>query len=34
MSLASTISDEVEAMNDKLNILEVDEIVQHLRLVD
>ncbi|XP_064625222.1 coiled-coil domain-containing protein 24-like [Lineus longissimus] len=31
MSSLSTVSDDVEAMHDKLNILHLDEITQHLR---
>jgi len=30
-STYSTLSEDVEAMADKLNILKVDEVVQHLR---
>lgn len=31
MSLSSTVSDDVESMSDKLNVLLLDDVVQHLR---
>ena len=29
--MASSVSEEIEAMNDKLNLLKFSEVVQHLR---
>ncbi len=31
LSQASTLSEEVESMSDKLNYLKMEEVVQHLR---
>ncbi|KAJ8306152.1 hypothetical protein KUTeg_016697 [Tegillarca granosa] len=31
MSIGSTLSEEIESMNDKLNFIKFDEVVQHLR---
>lgn len=33
MSIGSTLSEEIESMNDKLNFIKFDEVVQHLRYV-
>lgn len=33
-SAASTLSEEIESMTDKLNYLKFDEVVQHLKYVD